>query len=184
SLILRFRFALAHQEIAPGIMALSNEVMFKTHLHLDGLALGVFFAASRKTWGKWGESRAKRSLAAGIVIFLGTLYAAGPYLEGWAIVYCFMGLAIGVSLLLPYLLIADLPSAFSAITQRIALWSYGIYIWNDVVSRALHKVETLPWAESYAIFLLAAFGVAILTYYGIERPFLLMRERILVWLRA
>lgn len=161
-----------------------HAVLFKTHMHLDGLAAGLFVASTRRYWSNWPAFRCTLAAALGLVCLIVTVNYAGRPWEGRGFVACFTGLAAGVALLLPWLLRLELGRRAAMFFRYVALWSYGIYIWNDVVSRAVERHRPAFGSETLLVFFSLSFGIAITTYYLVELPLLRLRERILTRVRS
>jgi peptidoglycan/LPS O-acetylase OafA/YrhL len=59
--------------------------------------------------------------------------------------------------------------------RMIGVWSYSLYLWQQPFLN--RNEQTLPWT-SFPLNLAAAFVMAILSYYMVEKPFLALRKRV------
>lgn len=59
----------------------------------------------------------------------------------------------------------------SRILNLIGLWSYSLYLWQQ-----LFLYKTSLWINQYPLNILLTFGMAILSYYLVEKPFLALRK--------
>jgi peptidoglycan/LPS O-acetylase OafA/YrhL len=74
----------------------------------------------------------------------------------------------------------DLPSPRSLLRlpfEKIALWSYGAYLWNVPVMRVLaHRPAPGHWIVAVAVFMVATFAIAAATFYLVEKPGMKLRR--------
>ncbi len=159
----------------------SQEVMFRTHLHLDGLSVGVFLASTHGSWCGWTQGRKQALALLGSALLAVTLFFSGPGLIGNSAIYCFTGLALGTGLILPWCLTLSASPRLNSVVQKIALLSFGVYIWNDVVGRFVHKlpISEGAWPLRYGLFILLSFAVAFVSYRLVELKALKLRAKLL-----
>jgi peptidoglycan/LPS O-acetylase OafA/YrhL len=152
---------------------------FHTLAHLDGLAAGVFLSATRHRWQAWPSPR-KRVLG-----ILGLLLAAiatwwCSYAPGdFRAVLLFSALSLGFALMLvgTHGLETSSPVLGAAI-EKIALWSYGAYLWNQLIVRLLVRYPpALHWLAGIILFFALTQVVAFATYHLVEKPGLRLRRR-------
>lgn len=170
-------------------------IYYPTYCRLDGLLFGVLFAAFKTfkpdQWRRYVDPR--WALAAGVVaIGLAVVvfhYPATPGLRGPALTL--LGASFGYPLLsfgCACVLAASLEweRAFGGWrvpgAGTIAILSYSTYLTHKLVS---HGIELLLGKEAFAgiggfvLYFAASFAVAALLWLAVERPFLLLRDRLL-----
>ncbi len=167
-------------QIEPSAVGIDFSLRFVTQYHLDGIAMGVFMAKTKNSWLNW--SREVKILLGLIGTFLVTYfpYTTPYFLPGYSSVWMFTVLAIGFSMLLVALHDIKIVKPISKPIEFIALWSYGIYLWNGLVIRLFHHLKL--GTNDYLIiliFFLTSVCVAIPTYYFVEKPFLKLRDSLL-----
>jgi peptidoglycan/LPS O-acetylase OafA/YrhL len=160
-------------------MAMETQGIFRpTQFHLDGFAIGLFLAATARTWRRWRFSKASKTLLA----------AGGLALLGTATWFARHGVTVTTSSLLAVafgaLLVASLglrvPAPFALPLEKIALWSYGAYLWNNLITRPISFLPAwIPWWLGTFIFACATFAMAAVTYVLVEKPFLGLRAKAL-----
>lgn len=159
----------------------AHTVRFMTHNHLDGISLGVFLAKTHPRWQKWGEGFKSLLGAIGFGLVFFALYQSGMYMRGQIFIYAFTLSSIGYALILISIHDKKINQNFYYPIEKIALWSYGAYIWNHLIIRNFYHLKlNIPWYASSAIFLIISFGLAAVTFYMIERPALNLRDRFLL----
>lgn len=169
----------------PAYAAICQELMFRTHTHLDGISIGVFLAATHPRWKKWANGPRAAAAAAGALVLAFTWASMGPHFARAGAVYGFLGLAAGFALCIPWFTAWRVPGGLAIVAEKIALLSYGAYIWNDVVSRYLHKVDlaSYPWWAVFALYFPVSFFIPWFTYRLVEIPGLNARAYLLRKLR-
>lgn len=175
------RFAWDRSNPFPDFTTICQQLMFKTHYHLDGISVGVFLASTHQRWSKWSVGATRTSLAAGLALVIFALATSGPLLEEFGKVYCFTFLAAGFGLMFPWFERFEVPGVLRTPVEKIAIWSFGIYLWNDTITRLMHKIALGPrlWPLAYVLFLLLSVLIAAITYALVEKPALRVRNRIL-----
>lgn len=145
--------------------------------HLDGISWGLFLARSFDQWSVI-KNKLPFFLSGFALLILSCLYI-GPYNTGEKVILSFQLLALAFSLILigTYDL-KKLP--FSGVFHHIALWSYGIYLWNNLTV----KVSLKLFSQSSDLLRLAFFVVITLlisaaSFYLIEKPTLKLRDNFL-----
>ncbi len=153
---------------------------FPTHTHLDGLSLGVFLAKTQSSWGQWSKNLKLAVAIFGLFLLMLNFYFNGPYLLGAATVYSFSLIAVGFSCLLIYFESLKIHAYLYSPAFRIAQWSFGMYLWNNLLMRVLIKAElTGPWIFKVFVFFALTCILSWLSYRAIEKPFLSLRNKIL-----
>jgi peptidoglycan/LPS O-acetylase OafA/YrhL len=154
---------------------------FPTHTHLDGLGVGLFLASTARTWRAWDRRlRAVAGLAGAALAGLSGAALAAPAsgVAGVAAVYSLV--SIGFGGVCVWAEGVNLPGWLAPSVERLAIWSYGAYLWNNLLVRAFaHAFSTWSGWLAAPAFLFATFALAWLTYRTVERPFLALRDRIL-----
>jgi len=179
SLILRFLLV----DPAADRVTAQYAIRFPIYTHMDGLSVGVFLAATRPAWRDLAAGSRRLAAIGGICVLLGGLaLLRHPSAGGVESVSCYTFIAIGFGgLLVATADLALLPAASSPI-ERVAIWSYGAYLWNNIAFPILRPL-TLPWPINFAGFALALLPAAI-TYALIEEPFLKIRGSVLSALQS
>jgi peptidoglycan/LPS O-acetylase OafA/YrhL len=171
-----------------------KEIYYPTYCRLDGLLFGVLLAAFKTfrpdRWRRYADPR--WTLVAGVgAIALAVLimhYPATPGLEGPALT--FLGATFGYPLLAlgcACLLSASLEweRAFGGWhvpgAGTIAILSYGTYLTHKLVSHGIELVlgkQAMTGIGGFTLYFVASFAVAALLWLAVERPFLLLRDRL------
>ncbi len=150
---------------------------FTTITHLDGLSWGIFLASSYDSWIK---IKLKTPFAIfGFLLLIISLMIIGPYNINEQVIFGYQLLAIAFSCMLVGLYELQLPIAGKLI-QHIATWSYGIYLWNNLISRV--TVKALYHQSNFLkllFFVVVTVTLSAATYYLIEKPALKWRSRFL-----
>ncbi|MBC7714678.1 MAG: acyltransferase [Rhizobacter sp.] len=158
----------------PGV---AYNYQFITLTHLDGLSWGVFLAS---TYDRWSAFKSKKFFGlTGIILFFLTLTYIKPTNFNSPVVLSFQLLAISFSLILVG--VYDWKRIiFQKGFEHIALYSYGLYLWNNLVARVLGKIfPHMNNVSKFFLFIVTSFAVSIATYYIIERPFMKLRSQVL-----
>jgi peptidoglycan/LPS O-acetylase OafA/YrhL len=169
---------------APHGGAYMTFIYYPTWTRLDGLLAGISLAAVRVYRpAEWARLTARPNflLAAGVVaVVAATLFFGGQIAGFWPTVLGFPLVAIGMGLL-----VAAAADARSLIGSRtlpgagaLAAGAYSLYLSHKMVFHAV-QVAGSAWPRSLtlAVALLAALPVGAALYWGVERPFLRLRDR-------
>jgi len=160
---------------APSIAAYNYH--FSSLAHLDGISWGVFLASSFKTWSKFQQP--KYFLLFGIVSLFLILNYINPLNINAPVVLSFQLISISFSCILIGLYhLPSLPA--EGVIRQIATLSYGVYLWNNLISRAVEKL--LAHQSNFLkffTFISLTFLVSFITYLLIEKPSLKLRSTIL-----
>jgi peptidoglycan/LPS O-acetylase OafA/YrhL len=159
----------------PSLAAYNYRFVFFTHL--DGISWGIFLASTFSVWSKFKNKILW--LLLGLVSLIITLKYIGPLAINSQIILSYQLLAISFSCILIGLYdLKALPG--SKIIQNIATWSYGIYLWNNLVARMVDKVFHNQYnLVKASIFIFGTVAISALTYYLIEKPTLKLRNNLL-----
>ncbi len=159
-------------------IAAQYAIRFPIYTHMDGLSVGVFLAATKSSWrGLASTSRFASAVGGIIALIAGLALLEHPASGGVESVACYALLAVGFGgLLIATADLALLPAARAPI-ERVAIWSYGAYLWNNIAFPILRPLA-LPWPINFGGFALALLPAAI-TYALIEEPFLRIRGLVL-----
>lgn len=158
----------------PGI---AYNYQFPLFTHLDGLSWGIFLASSFKHWSQL--RRKGLFVIPGFVILILTLIYIKPSNLNSPVILSFQLLAIAFSLIL--IGTFDLKVIpFKLGFEKIAIYSYGLYLWNNLVARIIAKF--LPHSSfpfKFSLFLLLSLFISVCTFHLIENPFMKMRIKVL-----
>lgn len=154
------------------------QIQFPAHTHLDGLAAGLFLASTSKYWRAWSRRFSIIFAALGGLLLLVVPIFGNAELAGFSAVWMFTALGLGFAALLPLAYACPRPKfpGGGLVVEKIALWSYGIYLWNNLVFRAAERLP-LPSALQMVVAWGFTFLLAALTYRWIELPGLRLRGR-------
>lgn len=147
----------------------------------DGLAVGCLLAIVRtrlhtnRAYQRFANSRACWFLPIGLLA-AGWQYSSLFY-QGLGKTLMLVGIAIGIDISIQRYNTVWGRCLNSAAFVRVGLWSYSIYLWQQVF------IVQLPGTQPYAWFplnLILSIGVAIASYYLVERPALLWGRHLIV----
>lgn len=160
----------------PSVAAYNYNFIFFTHL--DGISWGIFLASTFDTWSKFKNKIG--ILIFGILLLAATLIYIGPLNLNSEIILSYQLLAIAFSCIMVGLF--DLRIfPVSNIIQKVATWSYGIYLWNNLVARVIFKaLYTQSNLLKILVFILGTIAISAVTYYLIEKPTLKLRNNLLM----
>lgn len=170
------------RELEPNAVGIDFNIRFLTAYHLDGIACGVFLARTRHLWKNFSRGWRRAGGVIGTMLVLYFSYTTPYILPGYSMVWMFTLLALGFSLVLVGFHDLQMPTVLYWPIQKIALWSYGIYLWNGLLIRLFHQLKLTTRINDYlviVIFYLVSVMIAMPSYYLIEVPFLKWRDRIL-----
>ncbi|PXV52319.1 Peptidoglycan/LPS O-acetylase OafA/YrhL, contains acyltransferase and SGNH-hydrolase domains [Dyella jiangningensis] len=163
-------------------------VYYPTWSRLDGLLMGVMLAAARVyrpiLWSRWGR-HANGFLLAGVAVVGGSIWlfrdrtGLVPTVLGYPLLSFGMGLLVFAGAQASGVLARwRVPGA-----GWLATVSYSMYLSHKAV---FHMTESVAgaWLDGHGVltfagYALAVLGVGAVLYYGVERPFLALRERVL-----
>jgi peptidoglycan/LPS O-acetylase OafA/YrhL len=159
-------------------------IYYPSWTRLDGLLAGVGLAAVRTFRPAWWArltSRPNWLLIAGVAaVVAATQFFGGQTAGFWPTVFGFPMVALGMGLM-----VAAGAEAGSLIGSRavpgagaLAAGAYSLYLSHKIVFHAV-QVAGAAWPRSLALAaaLLAALVVGAALYWGVERPFLRLRDR-------
>ncbi|MBY0516467.1 MAG: acyltransferase [Bacteriovoracaceae bacterium] len=161
-------------------IVLSSLVRFPFHTHLDGISAGVLLAASFKSWEKISTGSRKVLAILGLSLLFVSLGISGPDIYGFNIVFLYSILALAFSFLLISTYSIRIPDFIFMPIHKIALWSYGLYLWNNLFIRVFLKWDlSIHWLLKLIIFFILNLIISAITYYGVEKVFLIYRDKVL-----
>jgi peptidoglycan/LPS O-acetylase OafA/YrhL len=123
-------------------------------------------------------------LSLGLICLGLTLAYIGPSNLNEPIILSFFLLATSFSLILIGVYNwKDVPG--QSIFEKIALYSYGLYLWNNLIEKLISKFfqNYSPFVK-ISFFFIGSILISICTYYLVEKPFMKMRSRVLIKLNA
>ncbi len=177
-LSLFFRF-LNYQNgiVATQLSFLAEHFQFPFHTHLDGISFGLILAAYKDIWQNW--NRRNLILCLGIFSLIATLYYIEPTNLYEKTIPSYFLLAFSFSFIL--IGIHDQKWAFSpSLISQTALWSYGLYLWNNLVAKVVLKLNFITSdLVKIILFFIGSYLLSFLTYKFIEVPFLNIRSKVL-----
>jgi peptidoglycan/LPS O-acetylase OafA/YrhL len=168
--------------------AFLERIYYPTWSRLDGLLAGVMLAAARVyrpvQWSRWGR-HANGFLLAGVAVVGGSIWLFRDRTGFIPTVLGYPLLSFGLGLLV----FAGAQTSGVLARWRVpgAGWlaavSYSLYLSHKVV---FHLTESVAgsWLDGHGVLTFAGYasavlGVGALLYYGVERPFLKLREHVL-----
>jgi peptidoglycan/LPS O-acetylase OafA/YrhL len=163
------------------VLELVPVLQWPTHLHLDGLGVGVFLARTAPGWQDWPKRWKTASAVTGLGVLAATLARFGPTLLGPARLWVFTGLSVGFGLVLVGMEAVRLPARVRQAVYAVAVTSYGAYLWHGLVVRAFERSGfTLGWwGLDLLAFVGGVLGVSAVTYAAVEKPGLRLRRWLL-----
>jgi peptidoglycan/LPS O-acetylase OafA/YrhL len=150
---------------------------FHFFTHLDGISWGIFLASTFQTWSKFKNKFYFFLAGAGLLIL--TLNYITPTNLNSTVILSYQLLALSFSLIL--IGVYDFNN-FPAkkLISTIAAWSYGIYLWNNLMARLIDKAfQNYSNMTKFVLFLTGTFFISMLTYYAVEKPSLKIRNNVL-----
>jgi peptidoglycan/LPS O-acetylase OafA/YrhL len=164
-----------------------KEVYYPTYCRLDGLLFGVLLAAYRcfhpDHWRKYADPRAALLVGIGAIALASSMFhGTAPPLPG--AVFGYPLFAFGFACLLSASL--DWERCFGRWSVpgagAIATISYSLYLSHKMTSHAnpwLFDAQDLAGARGLFIYYGSSIAVAAVLWLTVERPFLLLRDRLL-----
>jgi peptidoglycan/LPS O-acetylase OafA/YrhL len=162
-------------------------IYYPTPMRLDGLMAGVLLAAIRCFRPGWWErlmDHPYKVLAAGTVGLIGAIWLTRHRMSFEACVFGFPAISFSVALITaacvsPKCLLGTLRVPGVRATAAI---TFSLYLCHMMAWQAV-KTYLPAWVahrgvQSFVIFMTAAFLAATLLYLLVERPFLLLRDRL------
>jgi peptidoglycan/LPS O-acetylase OafA/YrhL len=156
-------------------------VRCNTATHLDGLAVGVFLAATRSDWTRWTRGARLAISFAGAAVVVASLALEPVTPTDSAILWLYAALAAGFGAMLIGCYGVAAPRFGATLIRRMALWSYGAYVWNNLLMREFQLAWRGPWVLGMIAFVVGTFGVAWVTYACVESPGMRLRRVALAW---
>lgn len=165
-------------------MTVVQSLYWPTHVHLDGIAIGVFLGRSERVWTAWSSERRALLGLLGAGFVCGYLAWSPAWILGSATHGKFGPLLLGAGF--ACLLVGTkgrtIPRWAAKPVERMALYSYGAYLWHGLLVRVgsrLFEWPGVPWWAAFIAFVVISFAVARVTFHLVEQPFLSLRDRLL-----
>ncbi len=154
---------------------------------VDSLAIGcaaaIILSRRRDLVAEYLERHPRKALGAGLgLILVPYVLMKLHWLRELTVPFAFSAQGFGFAMLLLLSILFPQRGAFRVLNWRwvgrIGVLSYSIYIWQQIFcsppeSFGLGRV----WWMSFPGWLVPAFGVGFVSYYGFEKPFLRLRAR-------
>jgi peptidoglycan/LPS O-acetylase OafA/YrhL len=150
--------------------------------HLDGLAVGVFLASTRDLWTRWSRRSRGAFALVGAAVAVAVLTGRPVTPTDSALLWYFAVLSCAFGALLVGCFGVGAPRRGEAVVRRIALWSYGAYLWNSLIVRPFEIGWHGSWWLGSILFFAVTFATAWVTYVGAELPGMRLRRPLLTWL--
>lgn len=164
-----------------------QKIYYPSFMRLDGLLAGVGLAAIkwlRPSLWRQAMNLGNLLLALGLAGVAGAIWVFQDRFAFWPTVLGYPLLALGLALIVtasvsPHCVIGRIrvPGAKVVATVAFSLYLSHKMTWH-VVQSYLPGLVAGNGPGSFLVFGLAAFGVGLLLYWLVERPFLLLRDRI------
>lgn len=171
---------------------------YATASYLDTFAFGALFGwlAARRPPAAAVVARVFRVPGVGFVLLAALGYLAANWSVAWQCrsAACLSGLYAVVGLVLALTIVWSVASSRSVVSRLAAspplrllgLLSFGIYCWHPIAQAAIEQIQSRvvqPSSETgalltFAIYVVATFFVASVTYGCVERPFLVLKDRL------
>jgi len=171
-------------------------IYYPTYCRLDGLIFGVLLAAYRcfhpEHWRRYADPRLTLCLGMVCIVASGFLFhfpsapfVGGPGLSFAGAVFGYPLFSLGCALLLSASLSWErfFPTWQVPGAAMIAMISYSLYLSHKMTSHAVHSLlspESLVGAQGFLIYYAACIAGGALLWWLIERPFLRLRDRLLL----
>jgi peptidoglycan/LPS O-acetylase OafA/YrhL len=163
-------------------------IYYPTYTRLDGLVVGVGLAVMRSFRPAWWAKVARYGnvcCVAGVAAVIAALWLCGFGFPGadlpGSVLFAFPLLAVGFGLL-----VASAVCERSILTRRVpgaaslAALAYSLYLTHKSVAHALHRMMPGLTAEpdwkAAGIYAVGCLSFAAVLYFGVERPFLRLRD--------
>ncbi len=164
---------------------------FSFFSYFDSLAIGcaaaILLARRRELVGKYLEQRPRKALVTGLGLMLVPYVLMKlHWLQTVMVPLAYSSQAFGFAALLLLSILFPQWGAFRILNWRwvcrIGVLSYSIYIWQQIFCSPPESFGLgAVWWMSFPGWLVPAFGVGFVSYYGFEKPFLKLRAR---WRKA
>ncbi|HTJ28884.1 MAG TPA: acyltransferase [Acidobacteriaceae bacterium] len=182
------------QKDASWLIVYVKQIYYPTYSRLDGLLAGVALALLRTFRPAWWQLFAQRGhalLLAGAALIAAAIYLSNDRFQSvtgaaaFGVVFAFPILSLGIALVTASALSHNgllarlhIPGARAVATLAFTLYlsHKGILHLTTVFFPQISASGGLPWI---ALFLACAFAAAALLYFAVERPFMLLRDRLL-----
>jgi len=175
-------------------------IYYPTYCRLDGLIFGVLLAAYRcfhpEHWRRYADPRLTLCLGLVCIVascflfhFPSARFIGGPGLSFAGAVFGYPLFSLGCALLLSTSLSWErfFPTWQVPGAAMIAMISYSLYLSHKMTSHAVHLLlspENLAGSQGLFIYYASGITVGAVLWWLIERPFLRLRDRLLLKHRA
>jgi peptidoglycan/LPS O-acetylase OafA/YrhL len=171
-------------------------IYYPTYCRLDGLLFGVLLAAYRcfhpEHWKRYADPRVTLCLGLACVLASGLLFhypstpfVTGPGLSFAGAVFGYPLFSLGCALLLSASLDWErlFPNWRIPGAATIAMISYSLYLSHKMTSHAVQLLlspESLTGVQGFVIYYASSIAGGAVLWWLIERPFLRLRDRVLL----
>ncbi|HEX8698200.1 MAG TPA: acyltransferase, partial [Myxococcaceae bacterium] len=158
--------------VSPAVRAWVGVSSWATHLHLDGLGVGVFLARTAPRWRQWPARWKAVSTVLGLALLVAILGPYDPTRLGHRFIGLYTGLSVACGLLLVGLESWRLPLWARRAVYAVAVTSYGAYLWHGLVARAFDRSHFSlgAWGLDLLAFVAVTLLVSWGTYVAVEKP--------------
>ncbi len=157
---------------------------WETHLHLDGISMGIFLARTFPQWSVWNAKKQALCLFVSLLIagLIGASFTGQVTGKlGMSFYYTLLAAGFGTLLVATYHYEMPLPSFVKSAVHWIAKISYGVYLWFWLLLRLFEKRSPFAgnWWANISAWLIACVLIASATYLLVELPMLTVRGWVL-----
>ncbi len=166
---------------SPAVRGWVGVSSWATHLHLDGLCVGVFLARTAPRWRSWPARWKAASTVLGLAVLVAILGPYEPTQLGHGFIGLYTGLSVAFGLLLVGMESLQLPAWARRAVYSVAVTSYGAYLWHGLVVRVFERshLSLGAWGLDLLAFVAVTLLVSWSTYVAVEKPGLRLRRWLL-----
>lgn len=161
---------------------LAHTIEFLPIGHFDGIAMGIFLASTESHWSHFAHKFKMVLWGAGTVLFIWACSTVDPYFpNGHYAAHVYLLVSLAFSMFLMAACTTSINESLYRVIKPIALYSYGIYLWNSLIERFMARYTVnLHWILAVIIFWILTLSISKATYYLIELPVIKWRNRLIV----